>query len=65
MKLTLAAARENAGYMLKDASRLIGVTPSALSNYESGSRKIPAIRLQVLLEKYNTKFEDIILISKR
>ena len=59
MKITLAAARVNAGYTVKEASRFIGVTPSALSNYESGIRELKVNRLLVLLNKYNVKFEDI------
>lgn len=65
MKITLAAARVNAGYSVKEASRFIGVTPSALSNYESGVREIKALRLSILLEKYNVKFEEISLMPKR
>lgn len=65
MKITLAAARVNAGYSVKKASRLIGVTPSALCQYESGKREIKALRLATLLENYNVKFEDIIFNTKR
>lgn len=35
-KITLAAARVNAGLSQKDAAKLIGVHPSTLRNYESG-----------------------------
>lgn len=59
MKITLAAARVNAGYTVKEASRFIGVTPSAMSNYESGVRELKVNRLIVLLDKYNVKFEDL------
>lgn len=59
MKMTLAAARVNAGYTVKEASRFIGVTPSAMSNYESGIRELKVNRLLILLDKYNVKFEDI------
>lgn len=35
-KITLAAARVNAGLSQKDAARLIGVAPATLRNYETG-----------------------------
>ena len=35
-KITLAAARVNAGLSQKDAAKLIGVSPATLRNYESG-----------------------------
>lgn len=64
MKITLAAARVNAGYTVKEASRFIGVTPSAMSNYESGIRELKVNRLLILLDKYNVKFEDITFKTK-
>lgn len=35
-RITLAAARVNAGISQKDAAKLLGVSPSTLRNYESG-----------------------------
>lgn len=35
-KISLAAARVNAGYSQKEAARLIGVSVATLQNYESG-----------------------------
>lgn len=64
MKITLAAARVNAGYTVKEASRFIGVTPSAMSNYESGIRELKVKSLLILLSKYNVKFEDITFKTK-
>lgn len=59
MKITLAAARVNAGYTAKEASRFIGVTPQALCNFESGRREIKIKNLLILIDKYNVKFEDL------
>lgn len=64
MAITLEAARINAGYSLKQASRFIGVTPSALSNYESGIRDIPGSKLQILIFKYHISFDEVILKNK-
>ena len=50
-KITLAAARVNAGLTQKEAAKLLNLTPATLQNYESGkttpswetARKIEAV----------------------
>ena len=50
-KITLAAARVNAGLTQKEAAKLLNLTPATLQNYESGKttpswetvRKIEAV----------------------
>ena len=65
MKISLSAARVNAGYQVKEACRFLGVTPQALSLYESGAREIKVSQLIILLEKYNVKFEDLRFDKKK
>ena len=64
MKITLASARVNAGYQVKEACRFLGVTPQAMSLYESGGRELKVSQLIILLEKYNVKFEDLTFKTK-
>ena len=59
MKISLASARVNAGYQVKEACRFLGVTPQAMSLYESGRRELKVSQLLVLLEKYNVNFYDL------
>ena len=65
MKITLAAARINAGFQIKDACRFLGVTPQALCQYEKGIRELKVSQLLILLDKYNVSFDDLRFISKR
>ena len=59
MKISLSAARVNAGYQVKEACRFLGVTPQAMSLYESGARELKVSQLVILLDKYNIKFEEL------
>ena len=48
----LVDAREDADMKQKDAARSIGVSPSALSYYESGQREVGAYMLVKLAQLY-------------
>ena len=38
MKISLAAARVNAGLSQREAAKLLGITPGTLRNYEQGKQ---------------------------
>ncbi|MDO7281757.1 helix-turn-helix transcriptional regulator [Shouchella clausii] len=59
IKLTLAAARVNAGLKQEQAAKLIGVTPKTLGSYERGNTAIPGYRLKRAAEVYGIP-EDMI-----
>ena len=41
IKITLAAARVNAGLSQREAAKLLGITPGTLRNYERG-KQVPS-----------------------
>ncbi|ASB90863.1 hypothetical protein S101395_04361 [Bacillus sonorensis] len=59
IKITLAAARVNAGLSQAQAAKEIGITPKTLRNYEKGITAIPGYRLKKAAEVYDLP-EDII-----
>jgi transcriptional regulator with XRE-family HTH domain len=61
MKVTLKAARVNAGLSQQAAADLLGVDRVTLHNWESGKTKINKANLIALSNVYNTPMEFIIL----
>lgn len=53
----LVQAREQAGYLQKDAAKELGIPPSVLCNVESGNRKIDASELKSLADLYGKPIE--------
>lgn len=51
-RITLAAARVNAGLKQKDAAKKLGVTEKTLGGYERGQVIIPAYRLRQISKIY-------------
>ncbi len=61
MKVTLKAARVNAGYTQKSASQRLGVNRLTLRNWEQG-RTYPTIsKFDEMCRLYNTSWDDIFL----
>ena len=61
MKITLKAARVNAGYTQKSASQRLGVNRLTLRNWEQG-RTFPTIsKFDEMCRLYNASREDIFL----
>ena len=61
MKITLKAARVNAGYTQKSASQRLGVNRLTLRNWEQG-RTYPTIsKFAEMCRLYNTSLDDIAL----
>lgn len=62
MKLTLRAARVNAGYTQKTAANLVGVTKGVICYWERGI-SFPNVKyIPKIEEVYNVKYEDIIFL---
>lgn len=53
LKITLKAARINAGFTLKEASKYFGMHPETLSKYEKDSTNIPRSMILKIEELYN------------
>lgn len=64
MPITLKAARVNAGLTQKEASKLLGISPITLRNYEKNKTK-PDIEIAEKIAKlYGTTIENIIFFTK-
>ncbi len=61
LKISLRAARINAGLKLSEVGKIINKTPQAISNWEQGKTHIKVIDLEKLCELYNVTREDIFL----
>ena len=63
MKMTLEAARVNKNIKQKDAAKLLGISLSALQNYEAGKTfpDVPVIKR--IEELYDVEYKDIIFIQ--
>lgn len=60
MKLTLKAARINAGYTQKNAAKILEISEDCLYNYEAGRSYPNALTIQNMLSLYKIDFDDII-----
>lgn len=63
-KMTLRAARVNAGYEQKKAAELLGITPKTLSYWESGKRFPTVDFVLKICELYHARFDDIIFLPE-
>lgn len=52
IKLTLAAARVNAGMNQEEAAKKLGLTAKTLRNYEKGVTAIPGFKLRLAAKIY-------------
>ena len=59
MKITLKAARVNAGLSLKEASDKLGVKEKALANYESAKTFPRVTTVKKMEELYHIQYDDI------
>ena len=59
LKITIAAARVNAGYTQEQAAKLANVSKKTLSSYESGKRLPKVDVLNVLCNIYGCTLDDI------
>ena len=61
MKITLKAARVNAGYTQKSASQRLGVNRLTLRNWEQGRTQPTIPKFAEMCRLYNTSWDDIFL----
>ena len=59
MKITLKAARVNAGYSLAQAAEMTEVDPSTVCRWERNGSKIPAVSCLKLCEAYGVDIKDL------
>lgn len=63
-KITLEAARVNAGYTLKQAAELLGVSVATLHNWEKDSSVVKVSQVKKIEEVYGYPSEYIFFGSK-
>lgn len=63
-KITLEAARTNAGYTLKQAASLIGVSVATLHNWEKDSSNVKVSQVKKIEEIYQYPSEYIFFGNK-
>ena len=58
-KITLRAARVNAGLTIADAAKKIGVNADTLSRWEQGITSPSVIHLKPIKRAYKTRYDNI------
>lgn len=61
LKITLKAARVNAGMTQTQVAGKVGVIKETILNWENGKTKIKTIQLMALCQLYGVSIDDIIL----
>ena len=64
MKISLAAARVNAGMYQRDAAKKLGITPETLRGYERGKQVPNWTTVKKMEEIYGISADDIFFGSK-
>lgn len=64
MKISLKAARINAGLSAQEAGERVGKTRQTIAYWENGARLIPAVELMKLCDVYGIGIEHIFLPQK-
>lgn len=62
VKLTLKAARVNAGYTQKEAAKLLNVSNATLGNWENGISFPDAQQIIQICELYNVSYDNLIFL---
>lgn len=62
LKITLKAARVNAGLTIRDAAKIIGVAASTLISWEKNPEKISALFQSRIAEAYGISTDNIIFL---
>lgn len=63
-KLTMKAARVNAGLTQKEAAKRFGISNKTLSSWESGVSSPRADQVTEICECYGIPYDDIIFLPK-
>ena len=64
-KITLEAARVNAGYTQKEAAKLLHISNKTLQNWESGKSYPNADKIAEICELYQIPYDCINFLPKR
>ena len=59
VKLSLRAARVNAGYSQKDAADRLGVSNKTLGNWENGITFPPADKIPLICDLYGVSYDNL------
>lgn len=62
VKLTLKAARVNAGYTQKDAAEKLGVSNATLCNWENGTSYPNIPQVEKICELYGVSYDYLIFL---
>lgn len=61
LKITLAAARVNAGLTQSEVASIMHVSMQSIINWEKGKIKLKPAQLEMLLRLYNISMDNIFL----
>lgn len=64
LKITLKAARVNAGYTIKEAAKQLEISPSTLISWEHNPGKVSAYRQNKISEAYKISTDNIIFLPQ-
>ena len=64
-KISLRAARVNAGFSQKEAATLLQISNKTLSSWENGDTFPSARKIELLCSLYNVSYNDIIFLPKQ
>ena len=59
VKISLRAARVNAGYSQKEAADLLGISSKTLGNWEKGITFPPVDKIPALCQLYGVSFDNL------
>ena len=62
VKITLKAARTNAGYTQREAAEKIGVTVDTVGNWERGKSYPDALQIKRIESAYNITYDNLIFL---
>lgn len=62
MKMTLKAARTNAGYTQQEAAEKLGVTPDTVGNWERGKSYPTALHIKKIENVYGIPYDNLIFL---
>ena len=65
VKMTLKAARVNAGYNQKEAGEAIGVSEDVISNWERGLTYPDVVQLKRIENAYHVTYNNLIFLLKK
>lgn len=63
-KMTLKAARTNAGYNQMEAASLLGISRATLIKWEKGKTFPDAPAIEKICSVYHTHYDDIVFLPK-